>query len=121
MRIAQWVRRLATPLLLLIALPLAAQTYRGGIGGTVLDPSGAAVPNARVVLKSADTGAVRETYTTSGGEYVFQDLQLGTYTLTVSASGFGETDIKDIAVNAGAVTPVSPKLSLSGRPKRLSM
>ena len=115
MRIAQWVRSIALPLfILLVSLPLSAQTYRGGIGGTVVDPSGAAIPHARVRLTSTDTGAIRETNTTSDGGYVFQDLQLGTYTISVAATGFGEELVKEIAVNAGAVTPVNPKLSVSG-------
>jgi len=115
MRIAHWVRSTVIPfLVLLIGLPLAAQTYRGGIGGTVVDSTGAAVPNAKVRLTSADTGAIRETNATSDGGYVFQDLQLGTYSVSVVATGFGEALVKDIAVNPGAVTPVNPKLSVSG-------
>ncbi len=117
MRIAHWVRSTAISLsllALLIALPLAAQTYRGGIGGTVVDSTGAVVPNAKVKLTSTDTGAIRETITTSDGGYVFQDLQLGTYSVSVSAAGFGESILKDIAVNPGAVTPANPKLSVSG-------
>ncbi len=115
MRITRWVRSITLPLyLLLIALPLSAQTYRGGIGGTVVDPTGASIPNARVRLTSTDTGAIRETNTTSDGGYVFQDLQLGTYSVSVAATGFGEALLKDIAVNPGAVTPVNPKLSVSG-------
>jgi hypothetical protein len=115
MRVAHWVRGIVISLLALsIALPLAAQTYRGGIGGTVVDSTGAAIPHAKVVLTSTGTGAVRETIATSDGDYVFQDLQLGTYSLSVTAPGFGTETLKDIAVNAGAVTPVSPKLSVSG-------
>lgn len=99
---------------LLAALPLVAQTYRGGIGGTVLDSSGAAIPNARVVLTSTDTGAVRQTVTTTSGDYVFQDLQIGTYSLSISAAGFGTETLKDIRVNPGAVTPINTTLSVSG-------
>jgi hypothetical protein len=115
MRIAQWARSIATPLfILLVALPLAAQTYRGGIGGTVVDPQGATIAKAKVVLTSNATGASRETVTTSDGGYVFQDLQLGIYSVAVTMPGFATTTLENISVNPGAVTPVNAKLSISG-------
>lgn len=103
-------------LLLLVTAPFTAiaQTYRGGIGGTVVDATGAVVPNARVELTSTDTGTTRDTETTSAGTYVFQDLQIGHYTVAVTAVGFGTETFKDIAVNPGAITSVNPKLSVSG-------
>ena len=113
MRIAYKVKSIATSLLLLIALPLTAQTYRGGIGGTVVDIQGGEISNAKVALTNADTGAVRETNTTSAGGYVFQDLQIGKYFLTITANGFGKTILNDIAVNPGAVTSVNSKLLVS--------
>src|ERR1035441_7386425 len=104
MRITQWVRSIATPLfILLVALPLAAQTYRGGVGGTVVDPQGATIANAKVALISNATGATRETVTTSDGGYVFQDLQLGSYSVAVTMPGFAKTTLENISVNPGAV------------------
>jgi hypothetical protein len=115
MHIVKWVRGIAIPMVILLAaLPLTAQTYRGGIGGTVLDPQGAVISGATVVLTSTQTGATRQTVTTSGGGYVFQDLEIGTYSLSITASGFGKAVLENISVNPGAVTPVSPKLSISG-------
>ena len=115
MRITRWVRSIAIPMFaLLAALPLTAQTYRGGIGGAVVDPQGETIANAKVDLISNATGATRETVTTSDGGYVFQDLQLGTYTLTITAPGFAKATLENISVNPSAVTPVDPKLSLSG-------
>jgi len=115
MRIAQWVRSIVYPVfILLVSLPLSAQTYLGGIGGTVVDPQGGEIPNAKVVLTNAATGAVRETNTTSDGGYVFQDLQIGRYFLTITEDGFAKTTLNDIAVNPGAVTSVNAKLFISG-------
>jgi hypothetical protein len=115
MRITERIRSITLPLfLVLIVLPLSAQTYRGGIGGNVVDSTGAAVSNARVLLTSTDTGATRETNTTSDGDFVFQDLQLGTYSVSVSSAGFGTETLKGIAVNPGAVTSVHPKLTVAG-------
>lgn len=70
------------------AVPLAAQTETGQITGTVLDPTGAAVPNAKVTLKSTTTGYSRTALTSESGVYVFPNLLPGTYELTVQASGF---------------------------------
>ncbi|WP_263409845.1 TonB-dependent receptor [Terriglobus tenax] len=115
MRITRFFRSIFVPILvLLIAIPLSAQTYRGGIGGTVTDATGAVVSHAKVTLTNSGTGATRETETTSAGTFVFQDLDVATYSLAVSASGFGETTLKNVSVNPGAVTPVEPKLSVTG-------
>jgi hypothetical protein len=114
MRTTRWVSFTLPLFIFLVSLSLSAQTYRGGIGGTVVDPTGAAISNAKVILTSTNTGATRETDTTSDGGYVFQDLQLGIYSVSVAATGFGEVLLRDIAVNPGAVTPVNPKLSVSG-------
>lgn len=113
---AHCVRSIAISLFaLLLALPAAAQTYLGAIGGTVVDPQGAVIAGVKVVLTSTDNGAVRETNTTSAGVYAFQDLQIGTYSLTLNMPGFDELVLKGISVNPGAVTPVDPKMSILGR------
>src|SRR5579862_5767695 len=62
--------------LALLSASLIAQTFRGGVSGTVNDASGAAVAGANVKLVSPDTGLTRESVTSSTGEFVFQDLQL---------------------------------------------
>jgi hypothetical protein len=103
---------LAASAVLISTAIAGAQTYRGGIAGTVQDATGAVIPNAKVVLKSMDTGETREAQTTSGGDYAFQDLQLGTYSITVTAAGFGEITLNKIDVNPGAVTPANPKMSV---------
>ncbi len=69
---------------------LNAQTETGQITGTVLDPSGAAVPNAAITVKSVTTGSVRETTTSMAGGYTVTNLLPGVYTVTVNASGFAE-------------------------------
>ena len=69
---------------------LNAQTETGQITGTVLDPSGAAVPNAAITVKSVTTGSVRETTTSMSGGYTVTNLLPGVYSVTVNASGFAE-------------------------------
>jgi hypothetical protein len=103
---------LVAPFILVSSVVAGAQTYRGGIGGTVVDTSGAAIPQAKIVLKNTETGETRTTNSTQAGTYVFQDLQLGTYSVTISASGFGDLTLNKIDVNPGAVTPANGKMSV---------
>lgn len=58
------------------------------VQGRVTDPSGAVVPNARVQITLVSTGATREVVTNADGNYQFQQLMPGTYSLKVDASGF---------------------------------
>lgn len=97
-----------------MTLRLTAQTYRGGIAGTVEDSSGAAVPNAHVSLTGMDTGFKREMDSTTSGGYSFQDLQIGNYSISVTASGFSPVKIDNIAVRPGQVFALDPKLSING-------
>src|ERR1700720_1356444 len=84
-----FMRAGATAIVLaLIALASHAQTYRGAINGTVTDPSGAVVPDAQVKAKEKSTGIEHATVSTSDGQFVFQDLPVGMYSVVVSAAGF---------------------------------
>ncbi|GAA3748069.1 TonB-dependent receptor [Terriglobus aquaticus] len=89
-----------------------AQTYRGGVAGTVLDASGAVVPNAKVTLLDPSTGFTRTQQSTSAGAYAFQDLPIGQYTVTVEAQGFSVTKVEKIDVRPGAVYSLDPKLGV---------
>ena len=90
-----------------------AQTYRGGIAGAVQDPTGAGVPNAKILLTDAETGYKRSMDSTSAGDYSFQDLQVGTYTIQVEGAGFQSTRIEKIAVRPGQVYSLDIKLGLA--------
>ncbi len=81
-------KRLIAGLLILAALPLAAQTVRGAIGGYVTDPSGKAVPSAHVDLIQIDTGRTRSSITTPQGSFLFALLAPGDYRLEVESDGF---------------------------------
>src|ERR1700761_151269 len=72
-----------------------AQTFRGGINGTVTDASGAVVPSAAVEAVDTATEVSHKTVSTSAGEFIFQDLPLGTYKLTVTANGFKSSVISN--------------------------
>ena len=84
--------RLSAALLLLLSVGCVAsimgQSDRGMIRGTVTDPNGAIVPNARVILTSPETGETREVTTGDEGFYTFAELRPVTYTVAVEAPGF---------------------------------
>lgn len=77
-----------------------AQTETGTITGTVLDPSGAAIPNATVSAKNLATGASRTFTTAADGVYAFTNLRPATYQVKAEASGFILAQFQ-IDVNAG--------------------
>ena len=78
----------------------------GSISGTVQDPTGAVVPNARVVLKDQKTGLTKESTTTDAGTFSFRDLASGLYQLTVSMSGFKTELVPQISVSTSQTTDV---------------
>jgi hypothetical protein len=80
--------RIVLLFVLMAAVSLSAQTFRGTILGTVTDPSGAVVPGAHVTVKNAGTGLERTTETSADGSYSLPELPIGTYTVTITGSGF---------------------------------
>jgi hypothetical protein len=73
---------------LLAAVSLPAQTFRGTILGTVTDASGAVIAGAKVNVKNTGTGLERATETSADGSYSVPELPIGTYTVTVTQAGF---------------------------------
>jgi hypothetical protein len=90
----------ALTFLLLSSLALA-QRDLGTLTGTVSDPTGAAVPNAKVTITEDATGVVYDVVTGANGEYTRPLLKPGTYTLTVEAAGFRKAEQKNVIVTAG--------------------
>src|SRR5271157_5976457 len=71
----------------LSAQALGQSTY-GVLVGTVTDNSGSVIPNAGVEARNQATGVTQTTHTNSGGDYVFVNMDPGSYTITVSAQSF---------------------------------
>lgn len=106
----------ATALLLALVLfmPFAAsaQTFRGGINGTVTDQSGAVVPGAAIELVNVGTSVSIKTISSSGGEFSFRDLPVGSYNVEVTASGFKAEKIQGVPISAGATYTLPIKLGI---------
>ncbi len=108
------MRRIVAFGLMYLLVSLAhGQTFRGGISGVVMDQSGAIIPGAHVNLSNTETGLTRNEDSTSAGEFVFQDLPLGKYTVTVAREGFRTEHINDINVEAGRIFNLQAKLSVA--------
>ncbi len=78
----------ASVLYVFLSTAAFAQSDRGTITGTVLDPATAVVPGAKVIARNLATGAASETATTETGNYTLTSLPAGVYEVSVQASGF---------------------------------
>ena len=81
-----------------LSLPLLCQVTSGNITGTVLDPSGASIPNAEITVTNVATGVSSTSHTTSSGEYRFENLPVGNYTVTASTTGFAKATLQNVEV-----------------------
>jgi hypothetical protein len=79
-----------------------AQNDRGSVTGKLTDSTGAIVPDASISLRNVATGVVQESKTNSAGDYNFQSLIPGIYTLTASAPGFKKTERTNLNVDVNA-------------------
>lgn len=99
--------------LLVFAVPSAlAQETTGGIEGTVIDPSGAAVPGAQLTLTGTNLIGTKTGDTDAKGYYHFVNLPPGTYEIKVNAKGFQALDRGNLNVQVGQLPTVDLQLQL---------
>ncbi len=99
-------------LIFFLASPVAhAQVLYGTLTGNVTDPNGAGVNGAAVDALNVNTGAVQKA-NTEDGIYRFVALSPGTYTVTVSSSGFKHFVREKVPVAANSVTRVDAQLAV---------
>ena len=91
-----------------------AQAVYGSIGGTVTDPTGAAVAGAKVRVTNVRKGTNEETATNADGNYSVTHLVPDTYSLKVEGTGFKSFEVKDIIVNADSSARVDGKFEIGG-------
>jgi hypothetical protein len=92
---------------------LHAQTFRGGINGSVTDPTGSAVAGAAISALETSTNVSYQTVSSSGGEFEFSNLPLGSYTITIVSTGFSTAKYDKVQVAAGANYVLPAKLVIS--------
>jgi hypothetical protein len=103
---------LATVALLLLPVAALPQASQGSISGTIVDPSGAVVADAELVLTYLATGSEARTVSGSQGYYSFPNLTPGRYLLQVTTPGFKIYVQSDIEVTLGSDVRVPIRLEL---------
>jgi hypothetical protein len=100
---------------------LFAQTQTtGAIAGTITDPANAAVPSAAVTLQSIEKGTSQTATSGASGEYRFDLLLPGSYTVSVKASGF-QTLLQKATVTVGQVSIVDLRLALGAQTQTITV
>lgn len=94
------------------AVTLEAQIDRGSISGTVTDPSGAAIAGATVTVTNLGTNQTDNLVTDRDGIYTARILQIGTYSVGATATGFGKTVQTGIQLNVNQVVEVNLRLKV---------
>jgi len=109
-----WVRLLAVMLLFVAFCSTGhAQVLYGSLTGNVIDPSGAAIPGAKVTVLEVNTGVSRQAETDTRGVYLFSNLQLGTYKVTIDANGFQSKIVDNVTVSANQVRRVDFSMQIA--------
>lgn len=88
----------------------AAQTNQGSIAGNVSDPSGAMVPNAKIMAKDVNTGATYQTVSSSAGAYRLPNVNIGSYDVTANAPGFKSATLTGVVVEIATTSALDIKL-----------
>ncbi len=91
---------LVSALLLFPARAMAQVVTTGGLSGVVLDPSGAAIPHATLTMTDPQVNFSQTVTSNASGDFAFLDLVPATYQLKVSAKGFADTVIENVAISA---------------------
>ena len=92
---------------MLVCSSAIAQIDQGSITGTIVDPSGAAVPRASVVLENTGTEFKASTQTDAGGVYTFSPVKVGQYNISVTAAGFARSE------RSGVELDIAQRLSVN--------
>lgn len=103
---------LAVFALLALTMSAFAQVQNGQFTGDVTDPSGAAIPNAKVTVTNVGTNLTVNVTTNAAGLYTAKELPVGTYKITVEAQGFKTSQNTNLTVNAGTIQHVDFKMQL---------
>lgn len=94
------------------ATAIAQQSGGAAVNGTVTDPSGASIADAKVTAIQLATRTERTTRTSSAGLYSFTALPVGTYDLTIEANGFKQAKFAAVEVLVGTVVTLDARLAV---------
>jgi outer membrane receptor protein involved in Fe transport len=113
--------RLLTIFVLLWATTLMGQTFRGTILGSVTDPTGGFLAGATVKVRNVATGLERTTITSADGSYSVSELPIGTYSVTVTQTGFDTFVATAVAVDVASERRVDAALKIGQASTRVEV
>jgi Carboxypeptidase regulatory-like domain/TonB dependent receptor len=108
-------------IVLCLASQSPAQVDRAGLNGTVTDPSGRVLPQARVTAVQDLTGVRREATSSSSGTYDIPELPIGAYTITFSHEGFKSLTFLNVVQVVGQTRTLDATLPVSGGEQRVQV
>src|SRR5579859_1850842 len=114
-------RLLLTLLILLTVFTSISLAQEATIVGAVTDSTGAAVPNASIVITNTDTGISRTITSADDGQYVAPDLHIGHYLIRAQASGFKVAERKDLLLQVGDRTRVDFSLQVGNTQETITV
>jgi hypothetical protein len=119
----QWpVFALVLACLTITALPAFAQsTSAGTITGTVMDPSGAVIPNVTITATDLTTKEKRATVSNKDGQYVITNVPPGNYTVLANGAGFAADQISNLTVSVGTQSTANFKMSVGTESTTISV
>ena len=121
--------RMVVRVLLVVVVSLAAadvalaQRTTATLSGVVTDPAGGVLPGVLAELTNEGTGAVASQVADDRGEFLFNFIPVGSYTLRISLAGFTTSEATHIAIGAGqnlrrtyvlAVSAIEEKVTVTG-------
>src|SRR6185503_8357356 len=110
---------------LLLAVVMAGAAFgqedRGRINGLVTDPSGAVIPKAAVTLLNEGTKVTRNTVSDSSGQYVFEFVIPGVYTVTATSPGFKQFAATHVRVEVAAHIGVPVKMQVGDQAEQVTV
>lgn len=115
------MKRIALPVVCLMAAWMAVPAEAGSLSGRVWDPTGGVVPKATVAIVNVESGARQSATTDETGDFSFQGLPAGRYELEVSATSFQRFRRRNINVPAAGDTRVGVVLRLGEVMERLEV
>jgi len=100
-------------LMLLFAGVALGQILYGSLTGTVTDASNAPIPGAKIEVLNVGTGISTSSVTDTRGVYVVNDLQPGTYRVSVASGGFATVVQENVMIEANNARRVDTQLSVA--------
>ncbi len=128
--LARWLRKRHVVALVAMILGISFQAFgqEATIVGTVTDPSGSVIANAKIMAKNLETGLLHTITTNEAGQYVLPDIHIGHYDVKAEATGFKAAEQKGILLQVGdrarvdfqmQVGPASETITVEAAPIRV--